>query len=500
LTFFGRFTLSKGGEFNAAFSDGRRVVEKGVERLVTGKVLLLRGDDLIWAQEVARPWVAKVADNGTVIAIDSGHKSAQTLGGTLLVFDSQGQTILKREFDSNLNDCSITGDARICFVNTLAPDNSLYSFEVHSGELLWKLKDKEASTGLIGIDDEKAMVEIRNRQQLGVQRVLDFTGKPVPGQVEDALTKIRTIASDAESSVTISVLLGSDNSPTVLKTLERLKALLSLKGVSLQAESFIPALRSLYRSNVEKISQLAFDNLLLLHERHLGAHESTFQFLVESLASDPMDTNSLFQLTKLARVDAGSLCSLIPRVLESLVSSPEWNERRFAAFVMGEVGKQRPDLVKDCVPHLVHYVSHPEETKEKPLEVHVRGLRISMSPAGMLGVDPGVWLKDASIDALGSIGSADPRLVSESLPILQRIASSDKSIFSKKKAERALQSIHKATAKAPDSLPKWCNGCVLASPGGLCGLLGREPVQELLILRNVVCIFSFDYSLVLCQS
>ncbi len=59
----------------------------------------------------------------------------------------------------------------------------------------------------------------------------------------------------------------------------------------------------------------------------------------------------------------------------------------------------------------------------------------------MMGVDPGTWLKDACIDAIGDIGSADPSLVSKARNLLEKIASTDVSEYSRKKAQNTLRLI-----------------------------------------------------------
>lgn len=411
-------------------------------------VLLLRDNSLLWFQDVANPWVARVANDGTVIVIDCHQRLDSTLGGTLIVYDSQGRQTLKKEFDSNLNDCGITGDGRVCFVSTLAPDNSLYSFGVPSGAPLWKLKDKDASVGMIRVNEDRAVLEIRDRQGLGVQRMLDFNGKPVPSEAEESRSKIIAVSSDSDSTEAILELLSSSNAATVVKTLERLKFLLSRKRVFLKADRLVPLLKSLYKSDAQRVSQMAFDDLAMICERHLERSDGTLQFLISSLESTPFDTQSLFRLTKLARIDSGLLSSLVPRIREALASSPEWNERRYAAFAIGEIGTRRPDLVKDCIPFLVHYISNPEDIKEKPIEARFGNIRIRMPPpSAMLGVNPEVWLKDAAIDAIGDIGSADAKLVVDSIPVLEKVAASDQSPFSRKKAQRALQSIRNPTAK-----------------------------------------------------
>ena len=59
----------------------------------------------------------------------------------------------------------------------------------------------------------------------------------------------------------------------------------------------------------------------------------------------------------------------------------------------------------------------------------------------MMGVDPGTWLKDTCIDAIGDIGSTDPSLVSKARNLLEKIASTDVSEYSRKKAQNTLRLI-----------------------------------------------------------
>lgn len=447
FSFQGRFVTSADGKFAVSFADGHGVKENGNERWVDGSLVLVQENHVIWIRNVARPFDASVANDGTVLVIDQGHKPPQILGGSLLVYSQSGEIILRRDHDSNLNDCAIAADGSFCFFNTLYPDNSLYCLQLSSSQIMWKLKDKDASMGLIRIDNEKRIIEIRDRQGVGIQRTLDFSGVPVSSEAEEALTTLRNIKSGLESTEAIARLLSSNNGASVLKTLETLKTLLSRKKFSLEAEQIIPILKSLSESTNQKVSQLVLDDLLLIHKRGLDPNNDIVKFLTKSLESKPLDNRTLFQFTKIASVDPSSLADSIPRILTALSSSPAWNDKRFAAFAVGEIGKRRPELVKDAVPYLVHYVLHPEETKENPIEAKVGKIELKFPVAAMLGVNPGQWLKDASIDALGMIGGADPGLVSDAIKLLERVSGEDSSEYSRKKAQRALKSIQDASQR-----------------------------------------------------
>jgi hypothetical protein len=410
---------------------------------VDGKVILLRDGTILWTKDIPRPYEAKVTPNGTVIVIDwiykpdpytkpvSHPEPGIHLGGTLLVFDSEGHARLQRQFNSNLNDCNITSDAKTCFVNTLAPDNTLYALDIASGEILWSLKDKQASTGRIEIDEQAQLIRIAERSGLGTARTLDFHGR-LAGESQEASRQLESVTTDQESLEVISGLLKSANKATVLEALQKLKSVLSKRKLELAPEHVTPLLKQIYESGKEKLADLAFDSILKLYERKLASRQDTIGFLTRSVDASHLNEKQLYRLTRIASADADSLESLIPDVLQCLKSSPMWNERRYAAFVIGQVGKKRPDLVKGAIPTLIRYTEHPEvierETKPDPV-------------AATMGSNPGTWVKDACIDALGDIGSGNSRLVFEAKSLLEKVASSDGSEYSRKKAERALRSI-----------------------------------------------------------
>ena len=441
LNFFGKYSISPENAFKVAFSEGHFTKDTTGMKWTDGKVILLQGDRVNWNKDIAKPQNAKVASNGNVILSDSSLKPDHRLGGSLLVFDANGDLLLQHEFESNLNDCHITSDGRVCFANTLSPDNKLYAIDIASKQVLWTLKDKNASTGKITLDHQNQRIEIE-RPGLGITRTLDFAGNPISSESEEALRQIQSLAS---GQVALELLM-SPNNAIVLETLEKLKSILSNRKVAFETSTFAPRLRDILESEQGKLPDLAFDNLLLLCKREVDTRHDTLEYLVRSVSSHPLTEKSLYRLTRIAETDCEAVRDLMPRVIACLKSAQAWNEKRWAAFVIGQVGKKTPDLVREAIPILIDYISHPETTREEATEQHrelmVRGRRVSITlKQQMHGTNPGTMLKDACIDAIGDIGGADPAVISRAASILEAIASSDPSEYSRRKAKRALETV-----------------------------------------------------------
>jgi hypothetical protein len=448
LNFFGKYNISPENAFKVAFSDGHYVKDATGMRWMDGKVILLQGDKVVWVKEISRPHNARVASNGNVIVFDSIYKPPDhRLGSSLLVFDSNGDVVLQRQFEFNLNDCNITSDGRICFVTTLAPDDTIYRIEVSNGQIVWKVKDKRASKGIMKIDDKRQVLEVTDRHGLGLLRVLDFSGTPIAGEPEEAITKLTTIRADVNSMGTALELLNSPNTATVLSTVEKLDSVLSrLKPSVSDSTVLVPALKRLQASQDQRIANKAFSCLMKIARTSEAARKDIISFLLEGAGSMPMDEHSLYRLSRVADLDADSVSHVVPRVLECLMQSGKWNDRRWAAIVIGQIGRKRPDLIKDAIPVLTWYMAHSDVLKGQPRDIPLNGSKIVISNevlqdaarALWLKVEAGIWLMDACIDAIGSIASADPKLVSTAFGLLKEIASSAQSEYSRKKAEKAL--------------------------------------------------------------
>lgn len=95
-------------------------------------VFLFHGDELQFAGAVERPNAAAVVDDGTVAVVE--WMSREETNGTLHVFDSEGETVLKEVFDANLEPVAITPDGQYVATATFNPDCSTYIFDTVAGE------------------------------------------------------------------------------------------------------------------------------------------------------------------------------------------------------------------------------------------------------------------------------------------------------------------------------------------------------------------------------
>lgn len=147
---------------------------------------------------------------------------------------------------------------------------------------------------------------------------------------------------------------------------------------------------------------------------------------------------------ELGKIDPKWAEDLIPIMINALKQNPEWNTRRFVAFNLGSIGSKHPNLVKEAIPIMIEYVTNPKEvTKRKPTKIEAKGIVIEMnlSAENMLGVDQTQWLKDAYIDSLGMIAKGDKNMIEPYKSLFEKIAKKDKSEYSRKKAQKVLESL-----------------------------------------------------------
>jgi len=144
---------------------------------------------------------------------------------------------------------------------------------------------------------------------------------------------------------------------------------------------------------------------------------------------------------ELGKINPEWVKSLIPKMIQELKINSEWNTRRFIAFNLGSIGSKHPELVKKAIPIMIDYIKKPiKVSKREPTRIEAKGIVIEMnlSAEGMLGVDQTQWLKDAYIDSLGMIANGDNSLIIEYKQIFSKIAKTDKSEYSRKKAQTVL--------------------------------------------------------------
>lgn len=144
---------------------------------------------------------------------------------------------------------------------------------------------------------------------------------------------------------------------------------------------------------------------------------------------------------ELGEINLNWVKPLIPQLIRTIKENPEWNSRRFAAFNLGKIGSKDANPIKEAIPIMVDYINSPTEvTKREPLKIETKEIVITMelSSEKMLGVDQKEWLKDAYIDSLGMIAKGNSTLIIEYKPLFKRIAETNKSEYSRKKAQKVV--------------------------------------------------------------
>jgi HEAT repeat protein len=134
-----------------------------------------------------------------------------------------------------------------------------------------------------------------------------------------------------------------------------------------------------------------------------------------------------------------------PFIMEKLVESKVWNERRYAALAMGSIGSSEPSFAKDAIPIMIGYVAHPKEVARELGNLAKADPKVSidLGVAASMGADPAVWLQDACIDAFGIIGEKSPESVDGAIALLESIAKEDNSPYTRTKAAHALDLIRR---------------------------------------------------------
>lgn len=143
------------------------------------------------------------------------------------------------------------------------------------------------------------------------------------------------------------------------------------------------------------------------------------------------------------------ICDDIEFIKQKL-RSYSWNERRAAIWAIGSIGSANPSLVKNEIPFLIEYASNPERmTKEikksipesKPLVSSGFGAPFNASFIYSMDRDNDVWLRDACLDAIGTIGKRHPEFVKTAIPLLKKLSKMSSYPYTMKKATQALDAI-----------------------------------------------------------
>lgn len=445
--FVGSYEESPNGVYLVAFSDG--YIEKigAKEKWINGQVCLVKNlKTVVWVRELERPNECAVSNNGRV-AVNDWLKAKRKLGGKFYIFDQSGRTLLEKQFDSNLCACAISEDGNYAATSTAFPDNSIYLFDVGNSELKWVYKNHDRNV-VLGLSISGNKVKVWTGKSTATRKYsysLDFEGKLSEEDFEK-LRKIRIISHGAIREA-VGVLIGFLTSSSKDQVREGLRKLRALTYRFKKYEKLLTPYVSPYLLDEdEEISQLSEDIILNFSRRDPDATETAVRMILKRMEERPsgLSEKDLRILGMLGRIRPQWVKNKIPKIINALLNSKEFNVRRFAAYALGEIGSADPEAVKEAVPILIRYLGNsdwwlPHIKKEKE-EVSVQGIRITLSYGE--NSDSEAWIRNAAIEALGNIGEKKPEIVKDAIPLLVSCLKRPES-YTRRKAVEALGRIAK---------------------------------------------------------
>jgi tetratricopeptide (TPR) repeat protein len=105
-----------------------------------GEVILLQGQRVIFTERFDRPFIGRVANNGTFIIDD--EMVGEDLQSTLWAYKVSGQKLIQHQFSANMTTLDISEDGRyaICQLASSQTDDrsTIALFDLELGKLLWQ--------------------------------------------------------------------------------------------------------------------------------------------------------------------------------------------------------------------------------------------------------------------------------------------------------------------------------------------------------------------------
>lgn len=424
--FYGKYEESPNGAFLATFADGYMTRIGDQEIWVDGWVLLAEGNNVLWSKRLERPNDCQIANNGNII-INELLRNKEGLGGRTYIFGPKGETLFEKTFDSNLSSCAISKDETYAAASTLLPDNSIYLIEVKDSSVRWRIKNRSrVAIGLAFSDFDNIDIFTGKNQ---VNKTYDYS-LTIDGNFTDTsadqFNKIyQAIQLTGDDSIRLLIgFLASTNTSEILKGLDALSAKLYKKEQTNYTALF-PNIMLLVENNQPVIHEPALKVLMrmcIIYPEIFDTAASKIIDLSKKMLQTPYKgTQGLATLGQLGAIDENLAVNVFPIIYDRLQNSPLWNERRFAAFAVSNIGKTFPGVVKEAIPVLIGYLGESDwwlpkirEADKNVIETH--GVKISVSIVD--NVDPSVSVRDAALGALGNIGEKGSELVKEAIPVI----------------------------------------------------------------------------------
>jgi hypothetical protein len=184
LNFYGEYQKSPNGLYLVGCCDFHYEDDK----IINGKIVLIKQNEIVYHKVLKRPNYAKVADNGYVVVMDWLSYDDE-LAGVYYAFDNKGKEVIKQQFKANLFDDAITPSGTYAACSTCASDyephsNMLFLYDLSSKSLVLTF---ECPTFIFRIDEASQTIHF---DETGTHWIYDFRGKQLNGP------DLRTLTSD----------------------------------------------------------------------------------------------------------------------------------------------------------------------------------------------------------------------------------------------------------------------------------------------------------------
>jgi tetratricopeptide (TPR) repeat protein len=427
---------------------------------VNGKISLKEGNNTLWTREIERPINSAVSDMGRVVLLHSDHPQSSSkvsnpkefidLGGIFIVIEKSGEQIFSYNFGSNLQGCAISPDGNLVSVSTLAPDNSVYCFDLQQKRLLWKYKNharrKVLKLQFRGNKIDVYTGRIQNTPKKEYVLQLDGTLVPKYAKEKDAINMIKKQRPEQKVESLI-MLVNSGKRRKVLEGVAQLKSFVKTKGSFSYYKRIVESLSKHIDTKDEELFDAVWYVVSEMVRIQPGVGEQIIPDIISRFKRTSRELDFLGHLGYLGGINPNWVMNELP-LIKLNVTSGGGDERRNAIFAIGRIGAVDVNLVKEVIPVILEYLRNPEKVR-KDLEDHAT--KIYHYPGGGTGIESRSFgdnfLTGECIDALGEIGKNFPEFVRDSLPLLKDLSENSLDPYIVKKAKSAVDAIEGLNSK-----------------------------------------------------
>lgn len=169
IGYVGLIRQSPDGNYIIGFRDGHQK---------TGRLTLVKDREILFEKLLQRPNDCKVSNDGFVICSD--WLDSLDLSGEFLVYNNQGDEVVKHRTKANLGNCQISSDSRFAIVETYNSDNDdgnkIFIFDIINGGLLNKIAKPVAYKEAL-IDTDNMVISLTDFKDHIFK--VDFHGNPL---------------------------------------------------------------------------------------------------------------------------------------------------------------------------------------------------------------------------------------------------------------------------------------------------------------------------------